>query len=992
MRAVHGACTSDSSPERDRPARGRTRVVVARPAPAARRGSRAALRVGGRGRRRDQGRWRSAVRRRSASPLRTARAGGDRAARISTRPYETLASSRPTAVNLALGARRDARGSDARACAGAPRGGGRALPADGAPRKRARACRRSRRSRTATPEGSRRAATARRSGRCAPAWEQGRVDARLGRRDAAAAPGRAPHRLGARDARHPVLGDRGRRGRIADGGGRGRLRVHRRRPDRGQRRHGEQDRHVRARDRCARTTTSRSTSSRRPRRSTSSAATGADIPIEERDPAEVSARFPARNPAFDVTPAGADHRDRDRGGRPPRAVRQSLPMPVPSGRSDRRARSPDRAILERFGFDPDLFESLRARVATGDLSPGSNVVQGVIEPPRAEDLTHAPCPGRARVRRGARRGTGRAPAGRGRAGRARRRDGDALRRGRQGRADGGRRAELPRVEALADALARAVTSARDIPVALMTSFATDEVVRAHVAEHELGDPFVFHQFVSLRLETDGELFHDDDGKPSLYAPGHGDLFQALRRSGVRTRSASVASASSPSRTSTTSAHESIPRSSGCTSCREPVTCEVARKEGDMGGAPVRVDGRLQMLEGPRFPRSFDQELVPVFNTNTALFDLDALDRDYDLTWMYVQKDVDGRTAVQVERAVSRGFRLPADHVSRRPSPRTARTLHPDQDARRSRASAGRSPRACSPRRRSDAKSARSRCSSRRTVGMCERSICSSRSDAPFAHLPGARCVRRCRRSLTRLARRYASAVALPAPWPVRRCAECSGRRLAFARARAAIVYDERARVLVREWKERGRRGLARDAAALVAEVVPPPDVEALTHVPGDPERAWVRGDVAPRDLARALEDVWEAPFVDLLRRRHALPRQRGLGSTNGAATFAAASSPQREAPPHRVSRGRRLHVRRDRRRMCRGVAGMQERAVSRSSPWHGQSVRVRVALLRQPIRKGASMRLQVKAHQGHVSDTIRAYAEKRLGKLERRLYAGPSSS
>jgi methylthioribose-1-phosphate isomerase len=32
-------------------------------------------------------------------------------------------------------------------------------------------------------------------------------------------------------------------------------------------------------------------------------ATGADIPIEERDPAEVTARFPARNPAFDVTPA-----------------------------------------------------------------------------------------------------------------------------------------------------------------------------------------------------------------------------------------------------------------------------------------------------------------------------------------------------------------------------------------------------------------------------------------------------------------------------------------------------------------------------------------------------------------------------------------------------------------------------------------------------------------------------------------------------------------
>ena len=35
------------------------------------------------------------------------------------------------------------------------------------------------------------------------------------------------------------------------------------------------------------------------------------------------------------------------------------------------------------------------------------------------------------------------------------------------------------------------------------------------------------------------------------------------------------------------------------------------------------------------------------------------------------------------------------------------------------------------------------------------------------------------------------------------------------------------------------------------------------------------------------------------------------------------------------------------------------------------------------------MRLQVKAHKGHVSDTVRAYAEKRLAKLDRRLYEGP---
>jgi len=32
------------------------------------------------------------------------------------------------------------------------------------------------------------------------------------------------------------------------------------------------------------------------------------------------------------------------------------------------------------------------------------------------------------------------------------------------------------------------------------------------------------------------------------------------------------------------------------------------------------------------------------------------------------------------------------------------------------------------------------------------------------------------------------------------------------------------------------------------------------------------------------------------------------------------------------------------------------------------------------------MRLQVKAHNGTLNETVRAYAEKRLGKLERRLY------
>jgi putative sigma-54 modulation protein len=34
------------------------------------------------------------------------------------------------------------------------------------------------------------------------------------------------------------------------------------------------------------------------------------------------------------------------------------------------------------------------------------------------------------------------------------------------------------------------------------------------------------------------------------------------------------------------------------------------------------------------------------------------------------------------------------------------------------------------------------------------------------------------------------------------------------------------------------------------------------------------------------------------------------------------------------------------------------------------------------------MQLQVKAHNGSINDTVRTYAEKRFGKLERRLYSG----
>jgi UTP--glucose-1-phosphate uridylyltransferase len=308
-----------------------------------------------------------------------------------------------------------------------------------------------------------------------------------------------------------------------------------------------------------------------------------------------------------------------------------------------------RAVLDQFGFDEALFESLCTRVASGELSAESNVIRGSIEPPGGGDLTRLPDPGGAGY--GDARDAGLAALARNEVAQVILAGGMATRFG------GVVKAVLTAVDGKSFLEAKLIQTAAleerlscRVPVALMTSFATDDAIRAHVSERQLGEPFVFHQFVSLRLEATGELFADTEGRASLYAPGHGDLFQALRRSGALAalREAGV-------RTVTISNVDNLgarvdPVVVGAHLVGgKPLTCEVARKEGDMGGAPVRVDGRLQLVEGPRFPPDFDQALTPVFNTNTALFEIDALDVDYDLTWLYVQKSVDDRTAVQLER-------------------------------------------------------------------------------------------------------------------------------------------------------------------------------------------------------------------------------------------------------------------------------------------------------------------------------------------------------
>jgi predicted amidophosphoribosyltransferase len=141
---------------------------------------------------------------------------------------------------------------------------------------------------------------------------------------------------------------------------------------------------------------------------------------------------------------------------------------------------------------------------------------------------------------------------------------------------------------------------------------------------------------------------------------------------------------------------------------------------------------------------------------------------------------------------------------------------------------------------------------------------------------GAQLCTGCRDAFPRLGPPFCDRCGAPTAWPVARCRECSGRRLGFAQARAAVAYDEPVRRLVAGWKERGLRRLADDAAALVAGRVARPDAALVTFVPADGQRLGARGHHPAERLARALAERWDMRCEPILSRTGGSRRQRGL--------------------------------------------------------------------------------------------------------------------
>lgn len=312
-----------------------------------------------------------------------------------------------------------------------------------------------------------------------------------------------------------------------------------------------------------------------------------------------------------------------------------------------------RERLDSYGFDPHSFEAQVERMR--GKGPADNIVQGEVTPPEPGDVMDLPPPGseeRARLE-----AVGMEAMAGGQCALVVLAGGMATRMGGV-------------VKALVEALpghtflelrlaghrATEQRVGRDIPFWLMTSHATDSAIAEALGDRLDGYHIAtFPQMVSLRLTPDGNLFIDEQGQPSEHAPGHGDLPEALQRSGLldefRARGGRYVTTANLDNIGATldPALVGMHIESGSS-----LLCEVADKEGtDKGGIPARLDGRPVILEEFRIPSRFDPSQVRMFNTNNFHFRAEALaELDMDWTYFVVEKEVDGKPAVQFERIIN----------------------------------------------------------------------------------------------------------------------------------------------------------------------------------------------------------------------------------------------------------------------------------------------------------------------------------------------------
>jgi len=205
---------------------------------------------------------------------------------------------------------------------------------------------------------------------------------------------------------------------------------------------------------------------------------------------------------------------------------------------------------------------------------------------------------------------------------------------------------------LLDALARRY--GRPIPLALMTSDMTHDQIAADVARRTpKPDVVLFRQRMLPRLTPSGELFTTASGEPSYAPAGHGDFFRALKESGtaesLRARGVRHLFFSNIDNLAATV----DPLIAGVhVSAGREMTIEVTSRQNpsgalDVGGAPGRIGGRLQLVE------QVDPAKHPQISTNNIIFQLAPLmERKLELPFRVAKKEVAGAKVLQLEQVTA----------------------------------------------------------------------------------------------------------------------------------------------------------------------------------------------------------------------------------------------------------------------------------------------------------------------------------------------------
>lgn len=307
-------------------------------------------------------------------------------------------------------------------------------------------------------------------------------------------------------------------------------------------------------------------------------------------------------------------------------------------------------------FDPGLFEALRERWRRGEIVEAP--LPAALEPLREGDVVPLPAPGSPEHRRAEEQGEALLRSGQVAA---------LVVAGGAGTRFGGAVKALVEVLPgqtfldlkLLDVERASARAGRPVPVALMTSFLTADGIEAYLRRRPPHLPVrAFRQARLPRLLPDGQVFREASGEPSFAPSGHGDVFRALRASGV-----------GASLWESGVRHVYFSNVDNLAATLDPVvlgvhaaggtamTVEVTPRRApdgklDVGAAPVRVAGQLQLVE------KVDPEAHPTISTNNISFRLEPLlATSIPVPFRAVRKSVEGVSVVQFEQVTAEASAL-----------------------------------------------------------------------------------------------------------------------------------------------------------------------------------------------------------------------------------------------------------------------------------------------------------------------------------------------